>query len=55
MVTIKAGIIGEAALIVGKTHPAKNLGSDGVEVLTTPAMIALMEDAAPGEFKARLS
>jgi fluoroacetyl-CoA thioesterase len=46
MVAITSGLLGEAKLIVEETHTAKHLGSGGVEVLATPVMIALMEDAA---------
>ncbi len=40
------GLVGEAKLLVTATHTASHLGSGGVEVLSTPIMIALMEDAA---------
>ena len=43
---LEAGLIGEAMLVVATTHTASHLGSGGVEVLATPIMIALMEDAA---------
>jgi fluoroacetyl-CoA thioesterase len=46
MAAIAAGLVGEASFVVGETHTAKHLGSGGVEVLATPVMIALMEDAA---------
>ena len=46
MAAIAPGLVGEASLIVEETHTAKHLGSGGVEVLATPVMIALMEDAA---------
>jgi fluoroacetyl-CoA thioesterase len=46
MAAIAPGLMGEASLIVGEAHTAKHLGSGGVEVLATPVMIALMEDAA---------
>ena len=46
MAAVTPGLIGEASLVVGETHTAKHLGSGGVEVLATPVMIALMEDAA---------
>ena len=46
MANIEPGLVGEAMLIVEETHTAGYLGSGGVEVLATPVMIALMEDAA---------
>jgi fluoroacetyl-CoA thioesterase len=46
MAAITSGLVGEASLMVGENHTAKHLGSGGVEVLATPVMIALMEDAA---------
>ena len=46
MTNIESGLVGEAELTVEETHTASHLGSGGVEVLATPVMIALMEDAA---------
>jgi len=46
MAAIAPGLVGEASLTVEEIHTAKHLGSGGVEVLATPVMIALMEDAA---------
>lgn len=43
---IPAGLVGKATLVVETTHTASHLGSGGVELLATPVMIALMEDAA---------
>ena len=43
---LEPGLVGEATLVVAATHTARHLGSGGVEVLATPIMIALMEDAA---------
>ena len=43
---INPGLVGEAKLVVTAAHTASHLGSGGVEVLATPIMIALMEDAA---------
>lgn len=40
------GITGEVEMTVGRTDTAVALGSGSVEVLATPAMIALMEKAA---------
>ena len=42
---IKPGLIGEATLVVAEEHTARHLGSGGVNVLATPIMIALMEEA----------
>ncbi len=46
MANIEPGLVGEATLVVGETHTASHLGSGGVNVLATPIMIALLEDAA---------
>ena len=46
MPDIEPGLVGEAMLVVKATHTASHLGSGGVEVLATPVMIALMEEAA---------
>jgi fluoroacetyl-CoA thioesterase len=46
MPDIEPGLVGEATLVVQATHTASHLGSGGVEVLATPAMISLMEEAA---------
>jgi predicted thioesterase len=46
MAAITPGLVGEATLIVAETHTARHIGSGGVEVLATPVMISLMEDAA---------
>jgi fluoroacetyl-CoA thioesterase len=46
MAAITPGLVGESTLIVEETHTARHLSSGGVEVLATPVMIALMEDAA---------
>jgi fluoroacetyl-CoA thioesterase len=46
MPDIEPGLVGEATLVVQATHTASHLGSGGVEVLATPTMIALMEEAA---------
>jgi predicted thioesterase len=46
MADLKPGLVGEAVLVVQATHTASHLGSGGVEVLATPVMIALMEEAA---------
>lgn len=46
MENLKTGITGEAKTIVTETNTAIALGSGGVAVFATPAMIALMEKAA---------
>jgi len=46
MTNIEPGLVGKSELTVEETHTASHLGSGGVEVLATPVMIALMEDAA---------
>ena len=54
MANIESGLIGEAELMVEETHTASHLGSGGVEVLATPVMIALMEDAARSSVDSKL-
>lgn len=54
MADLKPGLVGEAALVVQATHTASHLGSGGVEVLATPVMIALMEEAARSSVDSRL-
>ena len=54
MANIAPGLVGEAALMVEETHTASHLGSGGVEVLATPVMIALMEDAARSSVDSKL-
>jgi len=44
--SLKAGIKGEAKTVVSEANTAIALGSGGVPVFATPAMIALMENAA---------
>jgi predicted thioesterase len=45
MAELKPGLVGEATLVVEEKHTARHLGSGGVNVLATPIMIALMEEA----------
>lgn len=45
-VTIKIGVRGNAQTIVTVSNTAKSMGSGDLEVLATPAMVALMEQAA---------
>jgi fluoroacetyl-CoA thioesterase len=54
MTNIESGLVGEAELMVEETHTASHLGSGGVDVLATPVMIALMEDAARSSVDSRL-
>jgi fluoroacetyl-CoA thioesterase len=43
---IQPGLRGSARLIVAEEHTAQHLGSGGVQVLATPQMILLMEQAS---------
>lgn len=43
---IEPGIRGTASCVVSDKHTAKSLRSGGLDVLATPIMIALMEEAA---------
>ena len=43
---MKIGLSHTSSLVVGKEHLALHLGSGDMEVLGTPAMMALMENAA---------
>jgi len=42
---IQPGLTGQISLVVGEEHTAKHLGSGAVQVLATPQMILLMEQA----------
>jgi predicted thioesterase len=46
MDTLKIGLEGSAALVVGEEHTAPRVGSGHVHVLATPVMINLIEAAA---------
>jgi predicted thioesterase len=46
MPDLKPGLAAESTLIVQPKYTAGHLGSGGVDVLATPIMIGLMEDAA---------
>ncbi len=46
MDAIKPGITGELSITASEAQSARHLGSGGVLVFATPAMIALMEGAA---------
>jgi len=43
---IQPGLEGEVKLVVAKEHTAQHLGSGSVEVLATPQMVLLMEQAS---------
>ncbi len=40
------GLVGDVEVVVGEAHLASALGSGGLDVLGTPALIALLERAA---------
>jgi fluoroacetyl-CoA thioesterase len=44
--SLSVGMRGEASLVVGEQQTAAAFGAGGVEVLGTPVMIGLMENAA---------
>jgi fluoroacetyl-CoA thioesterase len=44
--TLTVGLVGEASATVDASRLASSLGSGGVEVFSTPSLIALMENAA---------
>ena len=46
MMTISPGLVGEVHATVDASMLASALGSGAVQVLSTPSMIALMENAA---------
>ena len=46
MAELAPGLVGEATLVVEEKYTARHLGSGGVNVLATPIMIALMEEAS---------
>lgn len=43
---LRAGLLGEASLVVGEAHTARAMGSGSEPVFATPALVALMEAAA---------
>ena len=48
------GLKGEARLVVGEDDTARALGSGSVEVLGTPRLVALMEEATVNAVEGRL-
>ena len=42
---IQPGLVGEIRLVVNEEHTAQHLGSGAVQVLATPQMVLLMEQA----------
>jgi len=46
MLELKAGLVGEAATVVAENNIAKTMKSGALPVFATPAMCALMEEAA---------
>jgi predicted thioesterase len=44
-VNLAAGLKGEARLVVGESDTARSLGSGDVDVLGTPRLVALLEEA----------
>ena len=46
MRTLKPGLTGQSTLVVEEIHTAQHLKSGAIDVLATPIMVALMEEAA---------
>lgn len=46
MIDVKPGSVAEVSMMVEETHTAQHLRSGSVNVLATPIMVALMEEAA---------
>jgi fluoroacetyl-CoA thioesterase len=44
--SLTPGLLGEQTMTVGDSHLASSVGSGGLDVCSTPSMIALMENAA---------
>lgn len=51
---IKLGIKGQKEIIASMEHSASVVGSGGLEVFSTPSMIALMENTAAGSLAPHL-
>jgi predicted thioesterase len=54
MDTITPGLTGQAKMVVGTRDTALRVGSGAIEVLATPVMIALLEEAALDAIEAHL-
>jgi predicted thioesterase len=54
-VTLEAGLIGEARRVVDASMLASRMGSGSLDVLATPALVALMEEAACAAIQPRLA
>jgi predicted thioesterase len=52
--TLQAGLVGEARRVVDASMLASSMGSGSLEVLATPALVALMEQAACAAIDAHL-
>jgi fluoroacetyl-CoA thioesterase len=55
MAELTPGLVGEATLVVEERHTARHLGSGGVNVLATPVMITLMEEAGRNAVEQKLA
>ena len=44
--TLAVGLVGEASTVVDAAHLASAVGSGGIDVFSTPSLVALMEGAA---------
>ena len=51
---LEAGLVGEASAVVTETETALAVGSGDVPVLATPALVALLEQAAVNAIAGRL-
>lgn len=54
-VTLQAGLAGEARRVVDAPMLASSMGSGSLDVLATPALVALMEEAACAAIQPHLS